>query len=508
MVFAANPRAIFAATILALVFAGAGCSAAPAGDTAAALSARPPNVILLFADDLGYGDLGSYGHPYHRTPNLDALAREGQRWTDFYVAAPVCSPSRGALLTGRLPNRTGLYGRRVPVLFPNDGHGIPAAEVTLPERLSAVGYRTAIIGKWHLGDQPDSLPTRHGFDEWFGLPYSNDMRWEGGPSFPELAGMMAAGQGDRIAEVLEARQRKYLDPKNEYWNVPLLQSRREAGAYADRVLEPRADQATLTRRYTQEALRFIDAHQAQPFFLYLPYTMPHTPLFRDARFENRSLGGRYGDVIEEIDWSVGEIVARLRALSLAEDTLVIFTSDNGPWLAMQHHGGSSGLLRDGKGTTFEGGMRVPAIFWGPGRVQPGAVSDPGSALDLYPTIAQAAGATEAIDSDGYDLGPTLRAGQPSPRRVVTFYRAGELQALREGRYKLRLVSEGAYGLGPPKTVHEAPQLYDLQVDPGERYNIAERHPEIVARLQQTVAAHRAGMADAAPLFDQRFAPAR
>ncbi len=480
-----------------------GCGAT--GSQSAAAPAAPLNVIVLFADDLGYGDLGSYGHPYNRTPHLDALASEGQRWTDFYVAAPVCSPSRGALLTGQLPNRTGLYGRRVGVLFPDDGHGIPAALRTLPEHLQAAGYRTAILGKWHLGDLPAALPTRHGFDYWYGLPYSNDMRWEGGPTIDELAAMMARGEGAAVQRVIADRQQQYLAPKNEYWNVPLMRSVRTADGFTDETLEPRAQQATLTRRYTDEALAFIDRSEGQPFFVYLPFSMPHTPLFRDAPFVDRSLGGRYGDVIEEIDASVGRIVEHVRMRGLAGNTLIVFTSDNGPWLTMAQHGGSAGLLRQGKGTTFEGGMRVPAIFWGPGTVAPGTVSDPGSALDLYPTIAALAQVPVSEPLDGVDLSATLTALASGAREQVTFYRGGELQALRLGRFKLRLVSQGAYGQPPTRTVHETPQLYDLQVDPGEQFDIAADHPDVVARLQQAVAAHRAGITDAVPLFDQRFA---
>jgi uncharacterized sulfatase len=469
-------------------------------------SGRPPNVIILFADDLGYGDLGSYGHPTIRTPRLDALAADGQRWTDFYAAAPVCSPSRGALLTGRLPNRTGLYGRRLNVLFPNDPGGLPAAERTLAEALGERGYATAVVGKWHLGDRPEAYPTRHGFDYWFGLPYSNDMDWVAAMSFEEVLALAAAGRMVEVQEEIARRQALYLDPRNDYWNVPLVRSERSPGGFVDEVVERPARQASLTRRYTDEAVAFIRRHQTQPFFLYLPYTMPHTPLFPGDGFAGGSRGGRYGDVVEELDWSVGAIVDALEELNLAADTLVVFTSDNGPWLAMDHHGGSAGPLRDGKGTTFEGGVRVPAIFSWPGRIRPGVTAGIGSTMDLYATALALAGSGAAGDIDGFDLSGTLLEGRPSPRSSVAYYRSGELMAFRQGDFKLHLVTQGAYGRPPERVVHEQPLLYHLGEDPGERFDVAGRHPIVVERLQRAVAAHRESLVEEPPLFDRRLQP--
>ena len=466
--------------------------------------ARAPNVVILFADDLGYGDLGSYGHPYNRTPNLDALAAEGQRWTDFYVADPVCSPSRGALLTGRLPVRTGLYGRRINVLFPDDTVGIPPQEVTLAEALSAEGYRTGIIGKWHLGDAPDTYPTRHGFDYWFGLPYSNDMDWADGVSFEDTVRLTMAGEQAVLAARTEQRMAQYFDPKIEYWNVPLIRSRRLDDGFEDEVVERPTDQRTLTKRYTEEAQRFIAQTGDSPFLLYLPYSMPHTPLFRSDEFVGTSRGGYYGDVIEELDWSVGEIRRTLEARGLADNTLLVFTSDNGPWLYMRHHGGSAGLLANGKGTTFEGGMRVPAIFWWPGHLHQGVVSDPGSTLDLFATVMQLVGGTAVSATDSLDLGPALLQGSASPRDSLPYYRSGELQAYRKGPWKLRLVSEGAYGMPPVRVVHEAPQLFHLGEDPAERFDVALQHPQVVADLLQEIEAHKASLEQKPPLFDQRL----
>ncbi len=484
---------------LAALSACAGAAPATTPD-----SPEKPNIIVLFADDLGYGDLGSYGHPYIRTPNLDRMAAEGQRWTDFYVAAPVCSPSRGALLTGRLPNRTGLYGRRINVLFPNDTAGMPEQELTIAEALRDQGYATAIIGKWHLGDAADVLPTRHGFDYWFGLPYSNDMDWLGVADFEDIMELVARGATNEVQQALADRRSRYFDPKTDYWNVPLLRSRAIRNGYEDEIVERPAEQRTLTQRYTEEALSFIEANDSQPFLLYLPYTMPHTPLFRSEAFAGKSRAGRYGDVIEEIDWSVGEIVKKLESLEIDGNTLVMFTSDNGPWLAMDHHGGSAGLLKHGKGTTFEGGMRVPTVFWWPGHIEPAVVSDIGSTLDIFDTALALAGALPATETDGFDLTATLLDGAASPRDTIAYYRAGELRALRKGPYKLHLITEGAYRQPPARTVHEKPLLHHLGQDPSERFDISEAHPEVVAEMLAAVAAHRASMVEKPPLFDRRL----
>lgn len=463
-----------------------------------------PNIVILFADDLGYGDLASYGHPYIRTPNLDTLAAEGQRWTDFYVAAAVCSPSRGALLTGKYPNRTGLYGRQLGVLFPGDTAGMPSTERTLAEALREQGYATAIIGKWHLGDAPDVLPTRHGFDYWFGIPYSNDMDWFGEPGVIAMRDMRAEGRGAEVQAILARRMQKYLNPRVEYWNVPLLQSRGTEGRFEDDVVERPARQTELTRRYTEEALGFIERNRDRPFLLYVPYSMPHTPIFRSEAFVDHSLAGRYGDVIEELDWSVGRIVEQLENLGLAENTLVLFTSDNGPWLTMNQHGGTAGMLRHGKNTTFEGGMRVPAIFWWPGQIEPAVVSDIGSTLDVYVTALALAGAEPIAQTDGFDLSATLLDGSPSPRETMAYYRAGELRAFRKGNFKLHFITEGAYGQPPERTVHEQPLLFNLRNDPSEKFDISAEHPELVANILETVDAHRAAMVDKPPLFDQRL----
>jgi uncharacterized sulfatase len=330
------------------------------------------------------------------------------------------------------------------------------------------------------------------------------MDWVDEKSFDELMGLVAQGRTAEVQQEIQARSGKYFDPKIEYWNVPLLRSGRNNDEFVDEVVERPAQQTSLTRRYTEEALRFIEGNKDQPFLLYVPYTMPHTPIFRSETFAGSSLGGRYGDVVEELDWSVGQIVERLKALQLDSNTLVVFTSDNGPWLAMNQHGGTAGLLRDGKGTTFEGGMRVPAIFWWPGTIEPGTVSDVASTLDLFSTGLALAGATPVPDTDGFDLSEALLESAPSPRESMAYYRSGELRAFRKGPFKLHLITEGAYGQGPERTIHDKPLLHHLADDPSERFDVADQHPEVVAELMRAIEKHRSNMVERPPLFDRRL----
>ncbi|HJN95789.1 MAG TPA: sulfatase [Gammaproteobacteria bacterium] len=486
-------------TILLVMVAAASCAADASTDSAA--QSQPPNIVILFADDLGYGDLSSFGHPYIRTPELDELARMGQKWTDFYVAAPVCSPSRAALLTGRLPVRSGLYGDSIRVYFPDEPGGFPDKEVSIAEALKQQGYATGIFGKWHLGDAPHAYPTEHGFDEWLGVPYSNDMDWVGDPGFEEMRAMAIAGEVAERARITSSRPAKYADPQAEYFNTPLISS----NAAGDSSIEQPTDQGLLTRRYTEAAIDFMQRNVDSPFLVYMPYTMPHTPLFRSNEFTGRSLGGRYGDVVEEIDWSVGEIRRTLERLGVADNTLIVFTSDNGPWLTMKEEGGRAGLLRMGKGSTFEGGVRVPTVFYWPGRIQPGIVSEIGSTLDLFATAMTLSGQTNVTGIDGVDLSNVLLEGGQSLRREMPYYRGGDLYAYRVGNWKLHYILEGAYGQPPERTVLQTPELYNLLRDPSERFDVAADNLQIVTQIEAAVALHRAGLEIREPLFDARLA---
>lgn len=423
---------------------------------------QQPNVVIIYMDDLGYGDLSIMGHPTIHTPNIDRLAEEGQLWTSFYTASSVCSPSRGALLTGRYPVRIGLAGPRHRVFFPNSKGGLPQEEITIAEMLKTKGYQTGIIGKWHLGHLPEHLPTTQGFDYYYGIPYSNDM--------------------DGVKWSIETLLAEPAD--TSMWKVPLMEN--------ERIVERPADQYTITKRYTEKAVDFIRTHRDDPFFLYLPHSMVHTPLFAGADFQQTSPRGRFGDVMREVDWSVGQIMETLDQLALAEHTLVIFTSDNGPWLSMLEHGGSAGLLRDGKGTTWEGGMRVPGIFRMPGTVTPGRITDMGSTLDLLPTIAALTGSTPPADRpiDGYDLSGVLRDKSASPRNEFFYYRKTELYAARSGPYKVHYVTETCYAPDNGRTIHTQPLLFQLEHDPSEKYDRADMHPEILAGIESLVAKHK------------------
>ncbi len=429
---------------------------------------RPPNIVIVFADDLGYADLGCYGAKGWKTPHLDRLASEGMRFTSFYVAQAVCSASRTALLTGCYPNRVGILG----ALGPASTHGIHDDEMTVAEVLRSRGYATAIYGKWHLGHHPQFLPTRHGFDDYFGLPYSNDM-WPlhptAGKQFPDLP-LIA---GDKVTA-----------PK----------------ITAPRIIEPKvtADhQRQLTTWYTERATAFIERNKERPFFLYLPHSMPHVPLYVSDAHSKSSQQGAYGDVIQEIDSSVGQILAELKKHDLEKQTLVIFTSDNGPWLSYGDHAGSAGPLREGKGTSFEGGVRVPCVMRWPGQVPAGKTcSELAATIDILPTLAGLAGAELPERTiDGHDIRPLItgKSGATSPHEAYYFYWGQELQAVRSGRWKLHFPHayttlsgrKGGTG-GQPVRYDQAKigrALFDLESDVGETTDVAEKHPDTVERLE-------------------------
>jgi len=421
---------------------------------ATAEEGRPPNVVLIFTDDQGYGDLSCFGSKTIDTPHLDALAEGGLKLTDFHVPSPVCSPSRAGLLTGCYPKRVGMHRH---VVFPKDRYGLHPDELTLADHLKAHGYATACVGKWHLGHIEPTLPTAHGFDSYFGIPYSNDM------SHPDNQG--------KPGHDLDAQWRAQDEfwPK---WGTPLMRD--------TEIVEHPVNQRTITRRYTDEAIAFIEKNREQPFFLYLPHSMPHIPLFVPEDVLDPDPANAYINTIEHIDAECGRIIDRLEQLGLADNTYVIFTTDNGPWLRFDNHGGSAGPLRAGKGTTFEGGQRVPAIIRGPG-IAPGGESDALlSTIDLLPTFATLSGhpleAPRPID--GLDVSATLTDGAPSPREEFLHYSSrGDIEGLRQGDWKLlvhRPRKEGA---------KENVMLFNLADDLGEQTNLAAKHPDKVATLR-------------------------
>ena len=414
-------------------------------------SARLPNFVVIFCDDLGYGDLGCYSDSCkNRTPIVDQLAKDGVRFTDFYSSSPVCTPSRSSLMTGCYARRVGMHEDSTGhwVLIPRSRRGLDDDELTLAEALKTAGYATACIGKWHLGDQPPHLPTRHGFDQYYGIPYSNDMQ--------------AKGRGDPP--------------------LPLVQQ--------EMVIEAPADQATLTRRYTQQAIAFIEANQARPFFLYLPHTFPHLPLFASPAFHGKSGNGRYGDAVEEIDASTGEILQCLERLSLADETLFIFTSDNG---SNGRNGGSNRPLAGAKGSTMEGGMRVPMIARWPGTIRAGSTCrELATTMDLLPTLCALAG-VELPETriDGFDMGPLLTGveGAVSSYEAFFYYRRRQLQAVRWGDWKYHLELEQTHPnwTSPgPTGKGRAAKLVNLKTDLKETTDVSEQNPEVVARMLELV----------------------
>ena len=421
------------------------------------------NFIIVYVDDMGYGDLGVYGNPTISTPNLDRMAYEGQKWTQFYSAASVCTPSRAALLTGRLPVRSGMASSVYPVLFPNSLNGLPSSEFTIAEKLKEVNYKTAIVGKWHLGHLEDYLPNNHGFDYYYGIPYSNDM--------------------DKINNnnYWSEYERKKLDSKS--YNVPLIEN------YD--IIERPVDQTTITMRYVDKTIQLINDYKEDNFFILLSDNLPHIPLYASKKFLGKSKGGLYGDVIEEIDYGMGLILKELKNLKLDKNTIVVFTSDNGPWLVYKNHSGSSGPLRNGKGTTWDGGVRVPAIFWG-SNIKPVIINDIGSTLDIYSTFLSLAEVNYEDDSilDGYDLSKTLFEGKESVRNEMFFYKGDELFAVRLGDYKLHLKTTNSL----KETVkHTPPLLFNLKIDPSESINISNQNRDKVEEILKLIEDHNSKM---------------
>jgi len=420
-------------------------------------TAAPPNIVLIYVDDLGYGDLGCYGSEKNDTPHIDRMAKDGMRFTDYYSASPVCTPSRAALLTGCYPGRVGfdVFGKNKNawVLFPGYAEGLHPDERTLPELLKEKGYATCHVGKWHLGDQPEHLPTRHGFDSYYGIPYSNDM-------------------------CVTVKRRNYPP-------MPLMRD--------EKVIQQQPTQAALIERYTEESVSFIRANRDKPFFLYLAHLHVHLPHYVMEPFVSKSRNGRYGAAVAAVDWSTGALMAELKSLGIEDNTLIIFTSDNGS--RTRGEGGGNGPLRGHKGQTWEGGMRVPCIVKWPGIVPAGAVSgDLVSAMDFYPTIASHVGhdVSKLPKHDGVNVLPVWRGenGKKSPREHFHYFKRDELQAVRSGKWKLRHAFDTGKDANPDEL-----ELYDLSEDVGETRDLAAQHPDVVERLSKAMAEIRAELGD-------------
>ncbi len=470
-----NPKLALAASL-------AGLAAFPQGGAAKeAFKGKNPNIILIFADDLGYGDLSCYGASQYKTPNLDRMASEGVRFTSFLSAQAVCSASRAGIMTGCYPNRVGIAG----ALSPNSKNGLDPSEETLAEILKKQNYKTAAIGKWHLGDQLKYLPLRQGFDEYLGIPYSNDMwpvNYDGTP-FSE-----------------QKRERSA-----DYPTLPLIEGNEKVREF--HTLE---DQTVITTLYTERAVRFINQNRKNPFFIYLAHSMPHVPLAVSPRFKGKSEQGLYGDVIMEIDWSVGEIMKALKKNGLEDNTLVIFTSDNGPWMNFGNHAGSNGGLREGKGSSYEGGQRVPCIMKWPGHIPGGTICNKlASTIDILPTLASITKAPLPEKKiDGVNILPLMLGDEnANPREsFLYYYRRNSLEAVRLGNWKLVFAHPGRTYIGfkpgadgfPGKVNENFPHeeaLFDLRRDPGERFDVKVYYPEIVAGLQKLADAAREDLGD-------------
>lgn len=460
-------RAYFLSLTLSLAFSAA------KSQTSAAL----PNVIIIFMDDMGNGDLSCTGALEYETPAIDRLAHEGIRFTNFLDVQAVCSASRAGLLTGCYPNRIGISG----ALFPNSKVGLNASETTIAKMLKTKGYSTAIVGKWHLGDSKPFLPLQQGFDEYFGLPYSNDMwpvGFDGKPATDDRKERFPA------LNIFEGNER----------TIPV------------NTLD---DQAQLTGRYTERAVSFIKRNRSKPFFLYLAHSMPHVPINASPEFKGKSKQGLYGDVMMEADWSVSEIMKTLKENNLDQNTLVIFTSDNGPWLNFGNHAGSTGGLREGKGTTFEGGVRTPCIMRWKGVIKEGLITNSlATTLDIFPTVADYAGISLSYKIDGVSLMPILRGEvSANPREeFYYYYKKNSLEAVRWHDWKLILPhpsrtyennEAGADGYpGPVSETFQVPQaLYDLRRDPGERYDVQKPYPDIVEKLLKLTEKAREDLGD-------------
>ncbi|MDE0575913.1 MAG: sulfatase [Opitutales bacterium] len=436
---------------------------------------KTPNVVVIFIDDMGYADIGPFGAKAYPTPHLDRMAKEGRKFTDFYVTQAVCSASRAGLLTGCYNVRVGILG----ALGPKSSHGINANEVTLAEICKQKGYATACYGKWHLGHHKKFLPMQHGFDDFFGLPYSNDM-------WPYHPGVLHLPMKERL---------------KKWPHLPLIEK--------NKVINPMVtakDQEQLTTQYTERAVSFIEKNKDKPFFVYLPHSMVHVPLYVSEKFKGKSKAGLFGDVMMEVDWSVGRILDTLRKNKLDKDTLVIFTADNGPWLNYGDHAGSAAPLREGKGTMFDGGCRESTLAWMPGTIPPDSVcSEPAMTIDILPTISHLIGAKLPKHRiDGKNIWPLFTGDKAkSPHKAYYFYYGNQLQAVRAGKWKLhfphgyRTMAGRPGGKGGIPTNYSQAKiglsLFDLEKDIGETTDLKDRHPNIMEDLSNLGKAFHANL---------------
>lgn len=472
---------VLSLTWIFLVVTAAGSATGADAEDGGETGDPPPNVVVIFIDDMGYADIGAFGANRHPTPNLDRMAAEGRRFTDFVASSAVCSASRVALLTGCYHRRVGISG----ALGPQSNIGIDAGETTLAEICKSRGYATACYGKWHLGHHPKFLPTNHGFDEYFGIPYSNDM-W---PLHPAVL----------------AKQAKDPDAESRYPPLPLIEG--------TEVVNPNVgpeDQEQFTRQFTGRAVDFIRRHRDEPFFVYLPHPMVHVPLYVSDEFRGKSGAGLFGDVVMEVDWSVGQIMSVIEEIGAEENTLVVFTSDNGPWLSYGDHAGAATPLREGKGTMFEGGYREPTLMWWKGKIPATSTCDRlCSTIDLLPTVAALIGA-ELPDHkiDGKDIRPLMfgEEGSESPHEAFYgYYKGGELQAVRDDRFKLvfphtyRTLSGRRGGEGGNPVPYDAAKiglsLFDLDNDVSETTNVIDRYPDVADRLRRAAEDAREELGD-------------